>query len=307
MKFWWVNHNGTHKQEIEGGYIWCPPTIKGGGIKETYNTLKLVQAGDVIFSYAKQKIGAVGIAKEHYAVAPRPGTSAHSGGGWAPNGWMVPIEWTVLDTPFAPADHSTVILPYMQEVNAPLKKTGGGKESVYLAHVPYDLGLLLQGLSSLTIDTDFSSSTSAEEEERKIAESNLPDTMKKRLMDARVGQGKFRQRVMGIEAKCRMTGTDDASLLIASHIKPWKDSTNEERLDGHNGLFLAPHIDRLFDRGWISFEDGGDLLISSDAARRALASWGLQTVGHVGSFSPKQAKYLAHHRKFVYGQAIGNR
>ena len=48
----------------------------------------------------------------------------------------------------------------------------------------------------------------------------------------------------------------------SSHIKPWCDSTNSERLNPENGLLLAAHIDALFDRGLISFEGGGSMLIS---------------------------------------------
>jgi predicted restriction endonuclease len=50
--------------------------------------------------------------------------------------------------------------------------------------------------------------------------------------------------------------------LRASHCKPWRDSSNEERLDGENGLLLRPNADHLFDRGFIGFEDNGDVLVS---------------------------------------------
>ncbi|MGL6476290.1 HNH endonuclease [Aeromonas hydrophila] len=46
---------------------------------------------------------------------------------------------------------------------------------------------------------------------------------------------------------------------VASHIKPWSESNNTKHLDGNNGLLLPPHIDKLLDRGWITFSDSGDL------------------------------------------------
>ncbi len=51
-------------------------------------------------------------------------------------------------------------------------------------------------------------------------------------------------------------------LLIASHIKPWVDSTPEERTDVNNGLLLCPNHDKLFDKGYISFDDEGKIIIS---------------------------------------------
>ena len=57
----------------------------------------------------------------------------------------------------------------------------------------------------------------------------------------------------------------DPNFLIASHIKPWKVSDNVLRLDGSNGLTLAPRIDRLFDKGYITFSQDGSLFLSGSA------------------------------------------
>jgi putative restriction endonuclease len=66
-----------------------------------------------------------------------------------------------------------------------------------------------------------------------------------------------------IEKCCRITQIADLRLLRASHIKPWRAcNNNQERLDGNNGLLLSPHVDLLFDRGYISVEDDGTLLRS---------------------------------------------
>ena len=90
----------------------------------------------------------------------------------------------------------------------------------------------------------------------------ITDTVKEALVLARRGQGLFRARVQTIETHCRVTRVDRPEHLRASHCKPWRDATNEERLDGDNGLLLTPTIDHLFDRGFISFDPDGHLLIS---------------------------------------------
>ena len=80
-----------------------------------------------------------------------------------------------------------------------------------------------------------------------INDSSIPETMKEQLLKSRQGQGKFRTELGKMENKCRITQVDDPDYLTACHIKPWSKSTNQERLDGNNGLLLSPHIHHLFD------------------------------------------------------------
>lgn len=112
-------------------------------------------------------------------------------------------------------------------------------------------------------------------------ERTVPDaTQREALVQARIGQGRFRADVTRLWGKgevCALTGIALPELLIASHIKPWRDSTDEERLDASNGLLLAVHADRLFDRHLLSFDvQHGDLRTviaqsaQSDAARLGL-------------------------------------
>jgi len=101
------------------------------------------------------------------------------------------------------------------------------------------------------------------------------------IIRARRGQGIFKQRVMPIERRCRLTGVANPIHLAASHCKPWRDSTNEERLNGENGLLLTPSIDHLFDRGFIGFEDSGRLVISPVAHLPSLQPMGVDTRGVV--------------------------
>lgn len=92
---------------------------------------------------------------------------------------------------------------------------------------------------------------------------NLPitDTEKERMVKARIGQGKFKKLLIERECKCALCGVTDPRVLIASHIKPWSVSTNEERLDKNNGL-LRPNHDALFDKHLISFDVHGKIVIS---------------------------------------------
>lgn len=93
---------------------------------------------------------------------------------------------------------------------------------------------------------------------------SLSDTTRTSLIQARVGQGAFRADCLKLYPACPVTGISFQPLLRASHIKPWSDCrTAQERLDPHNGIMLAAHIDTLFDSGWISFANEGEVLISN--------------------------------------------
>jgi putative restriction endonuclease len=94
------------------------------------------------------------------------------------------------------------------------------------------------------------------------SDSLIPDTDRKALIVARRGHGLFKQPVVQIENHCRVTGVNNPVHLVGSHCKPWRDSSNEERLDGENGLLLAPTIDHLFDRTFIGCENSGELIVS---------------------------------------------
>lgn len=116
----------------------------------------------------------------------------------------------------------------------------------------------------------------------------------------RVGQDHFRAALMEYwGGKCPITGITEPALLRASHIKPWKDSTDAERLDVHNGLLLAVHLDAAFDAGLISFDDGGRMLVSE---RLGEVERGVLRVGAV-TLTIGHSSFLTRHRSQVFKDA----
>lgn len=105
-------------------------------------------------------------------------------------------------------------------------------------------------------------------EVKKITELNnilslsLGATEKNSMINTRIGQGLFKKQLESIECQCKVCGLKNRDLLIASHIKPWKDCDNNERLDNNNGFLLCPIHDSLFDKGYVSFEDDGKIIVS---------------------------------------------
>lgn len=147
------------------------------------------------------------------------------------------------------------------------------------------------------------------EEEREAAEiideinnSRLSDSEKERIIKARTGQGIYRKNLLKETSICPFTLVDDEHLLIASHIKPWSKSKNEERTDSKNGFVFTPTYDKLFDRGYISFSDEKKLIISpvlSNYNRRHLGLEEGMELKMLPDFGKKRKEYLEYHREHI--------
>lgn len=134
-----------------------------------------------------------------------------------------------------------------------------------------------------------------------IIAGGLPSTEKEALVKARIGQGMFRSRVLQLwESRCAVSGVAVPEAIRASHIKPWKDCTDVERLDPYNGLPLVATLDALFDAGLIAFDSAGRMLISSRlpvADKRKLGLHGTQPRGRPHA---KTITYLRQHLQRRY-------
>ncbi|MBW6466503.1 MAG: HNH endonuclease [Brevefilum sp.] len=111
------------------------------------------------------------------------------------------------------------------------------------------------------------------------------------MINARRGQGIFRQNIINVDSECRLTHVNNHKLLIASHIKPWRDLTDTEKLDGNNGLLLFPHIYKLFDIGYITFADDGHRL-RNEEVDLIMKKWGLNPNMNIGRFYSDQKGIL---------------
>lgn len=318
MRYWWVNQNQTYQHEVRGGYLWSPKLKSNQARNPYYDFMREVAPGDVVFSFANTRIGAIGYATSHAYEAPKPIEFGNAGAYWDQIGWRVDVLFTPLQGPIRPADHMQALLPLLPKRYSPLRQNGAGLQNVYLTVIPQDFAVALIDLIGVegrilaapsAMRDQFQPSSPGlgqlEWEEHEMlgvqTDTTLPETERKAVILARRGQGLFKQRVMEIEKVCRITGVTRVEHLRASHCKPWRDSDNEERLDGENGLLLTPNADHLFDRGFISFEDSGDVLISPVAHLDSLTRLGLSP-GHrtnVGRFSEGQRKYLDFHRENV--------
>jgi putative restriction endonuclease len=324
VRYWWVNQNETFRQETQGGYLWSPKRSRGGPnghYNHFYENMREVAPGDLIFSFYNTLLAAIGIGQSHCYECPKPVEFGTKGRNWEAIGWRVDVRFTNLVNRIRPADHIEVLRPHLPNKYSPLHSSGRGNQ-VYLSELPLSMvdviGRLIGPefplLTSRAFDviTDEKTRAAVEADEMRAWEEHrveqikhdtvLPDTERRSLIMARRGQGIFRERVAKIEKCCRLTRVERSTHLIASHAKPWRDSRHEERLDGENGLLLTPTVDHLFDRGFISFEDNGELLVSPVAHKESLHRMGVETgsVVNVGSFSSGQKHFLNFHRSNVF-------
>jgi putative restriction endonuclease len=320
MRYWWVNQNQTFRQEIAGGYLWSPKRNANGGRNPFYESMREVAPGDLIFSFVDTRIVALGIAKSYCWECPKPVEFGSTGQNWENIGWRVNVSFVPLLNKIRPKDHMAVLRALLPDRYSPLQANGNGIQSIYLTELSQDFAGVLTGLigeearplieGSATVATvENGKITTGDDldiwerrlEEQVESDASVDETDREAIVRARRGQGLFKQRVMVIETRCRITGVENPSHLFASHCKPWRDSTNDERLNGENGLLLTPSIDHLFDRGFIGFENSGNLIISPVAHKPSLQKMGVETNRqvNVGNFTEGQRHFLDYHRNAV--------
>jgi putative restriction endonuclease len=321
MRYWWVNQNQTFRHEIEGGHLWSPKRNANGARNPFCESMREVAPGDLIFSFMDTRILAVGIAQSYCWESPKPLEFGAAGENWENIGWRVKVAFTKVANKVRPKDHIDVLRPLLPSKYSPLQPNGNGLQSIYLTSVPSTLAEVLLGLigqetAPLTLAahdvkpviTDDLEFWERNQEQYVVDDPTIDTTERLALITARKGQGLFKERVSKIETRCRITGVENPVHLVANHCKPWRDSSNEERLNGENGLLLTPSIDHLFDRGFIGFEDSGRLIISPAAHLPSLQQMGLevrQSV-NVGTFTRGQKQYLDFHRTSVLLRADRN-
>jgi putative restriction endonuclease len=313
-RYWWVNHTQTFRQEIEGGYLWSPKRERNGARSQFYENMRLASPGDFVLSFAKTKISFIGRVADFALSAPKPSEFGSVGSYWATEGWLLPIIWSELTPPARPKARIAELAPLLPPKYSPINAaTGDGTQKVYLAEISRTVFELITGGAVNNAPSPHGSTERPFQElvaqlesavEKQIeTDRSVSETEKMQLMKARRGQGQFRERLCKIEGGCRITGVSNPALLVASHIKPWRAcGSANERLDGHNGLLLTPHVDLLFDRGFISFQDDGKILLSTRIDMDDLRKLGLEErfQRNVGSFLDEQRRYLSYHRETVF-------
>jgi hypothetical protein len=291
--------------------MWSPKRNANGVRNQFYENMREVSPGDIVFSFCDTRIKAIGVVTGGVQTGPKPDFGS-AGLNWSREGWFVPVDYCTLNNQIRPKDHAAILRPFLPAKYSPLQESGDGLQSVYLAEVPSPLADALIGLigqaywdaySTIAVLQAPHEPTEAEEVATIDATMAGP-TFREQIVRARRGQGVFRANVLLREDACRVTHVSEPRHLKASHIKPWRDATDAERLDGSNGLLLSPHIDHLFDEGYITFSPSQDLVIVPEVRDKLLDAWGIDAGARVGEFSKEQNAYLDYHRTNVFKRSL---
>lgn len=299
--------------------MWCPKRKADGKLSHFYETVREVQPGDIIFSYANAQLQGFGYVKTYGYSCPMPDAFGQVGEAWDARGWRADIDFKKFENPVRPADYSGRIAPLLPNKYSPIRENRYGNQGAYFSEIPkrpanlifelvdpilaQSMRMVNDGSEHDLIEIELPSISMWEEQQQTTIqkETGIADTQRNALVQARMGQGLFKKRVYRNEKTCRITKVDNLTHLVASHIKSWREANNEERLHEANGLMLTPTIDHLFDRGFISFTDDGELLTSPIADQGSMRKMGVETGGtvYVGNFNIDQKYFINYHQEEI--------
>lgn len=175
------------------------------------------------------------------------------------------------------------LIPGFQSASIPLSKEAFEKiEQLILERV--GVGFSLKSVKKRDENIDFEELTG---EEKEI------------IAKRRIGHSEFKERLKKVNCSCEVCGVKTENLLVASHIKPWSKSNSKEKVDINNGLLLCPNHDYLFDKGFISFDDDGVIMISKDICLDDIKVLGLNNDIKI-ELSKKKKEYMKWHRNNIF-------
>lgn len=119
----------------------------------------------------------------------------------------------------------------------------------------------------------------------------------------RQGQSRFRKMLIETTKQygCRVKSCQihAPEHLRASHIKSWKESSSEEKVNPNNGLLLCPAHDFLFDKYLISFSDDGKIIISDELDYVLYSSFNISTDDEIEVMEGNSEFLMVHRKKLL--------
>jgi hypothetical protein len=257
----------TYSQEKEAGILFSRKIDQGGHLQHSWERMREVKTGDIILHYVNGRIVAVSSAAsdctEHEMAAGLPQDENSN-----PDAYIVKLEYHELNVSLPIADHLDVIAPLLPVKYSAFQANGLGNQGyMYPCNDELAIQLLeLIGEANFFLTEDEQLSLAIDSVERNNEDPLVPLTMSaesKIKTKLRVGKNKFCAEVENVwNHVCPICGISLKDALRACYAKPWKDSSNEERLNPFNGLLLCCNHYALYHNGYISFDQHGKILIS---------------------------------------------
>lgn len=302
MNFYIVMQGRTYIEEKANNIIWSHQIDKSGQTPHFWERMKEVVAGDAIFHYVKGDMVAISIVQEGCYEAKSP-----YGEGSDVTGFLVKTAYEELIKPLNIKNVFTEIKPLLPIKYSAFQENADGNQG-YLYPCNELLAIkLLELISDLNIyeeeqeQLEFAIGLIAAKERNTLAPV-LIETEAEAKVKIRRGQQKFKAGLLPLwEQKCALCGIELPSLLRASHSKPWKDSTDEERLDRYNGILLCCNHDVLYDRGFIAFDGTGKIHISDEISEEEYVKYGINAKIRVHRYEQNKPYFKWHKRNVFRG------
>ena len=302
MKYFIVFQGRSFNEEFENGYLWAPKRSKDREELFYWKNMTKVKKGDIIFSIVRGEVVSVNEAASDCTEHSRPASKKSSN--WEENGWYVKVNYNLISNPIKMKGHFSEIKDMLPSRYSPFDKNGDGNQG-YLFEIGSMLANYILDLILKNNNDDFVSkikgkvSNSIIEVTNSLLNKTLDKTEEKSLIKTRIGQGLFKNKLFEVSNGCVICGLKTKELLIASHIKPWRESNDKERLDVNNGFLMCPIHDALFDKGYISFSNEGNILISSAIPKEEYNLLNIDENIRI-SINPGQIKYIKWHRENIF-------
>ncbi|MDH4030928.1 MAG: HNH endonuclease [Chromatiales bacterium] len=293
MAYWWVSQGEMYKQQRQGHYLWAP---KHNASRQSYfhwRNMANVRPGDVIISYADKAFPAVSIARSEPYDAVRPAGLEFAEG--TQDGVKIDVNFRDVVPPVTLDGVREILAPYLPRRHAPLYPDGSDYPG-YLFALSGRAGRVLLDYIGSPVGQTGDEAISAV-----VLFSGKDIEERRDLAGSRLGMGEFRRAVFRLwEGQCAVSRSTMTELLRARHIKPWRDSNNEERLDPYNGLLLSPLYDTAFSNGLISFDNTGRLILCSAISPFQWDLVGLRRKAWLEHLKEEHLPYLEYHRQHVF-------
>ncbi|MGO1060156.1 HNH endonuclease [Planococcus sp. FY231025] len=292
-----VMQGETYHEERNAGILWTPQIDKSGMVPHSWNRMKELQKGDHVFHYVKGEIVAISSIEE----------GCHKGG--VPNrtkeAFIAGARYQELDFPLSVREHFSEIQPLLPLKYSPFQEDASGN-SGYL--YPCNEELAMRILELISTQNFFS----VEEEQLELAIEVVRRTKHNPLLTMisemeldiktkmRRGKAQFRKNLQTLwQEGCPLCGIAIEEAMTASYAKPWKDSTDAERLDPYNGILLCANHAALYTAGLIAFTGGGSLRVASRIPKQLYPVYGLAKGAKVPA-APEHAPYFRWHKRNIF-------
>lgn len=296
MEFYWVNIKSSYKEVEEQHFLWAPSYYTAPKKQAGWRHVPNVKRGDVVFCYHHGYVSSVAVARCDAYEANAPASRGYKS--WKGNGYRVDVELVELMEPIRIEAAKEALYERFNHVCEPALFTKKQKIcQAYLIRLPQGAAACLSELAG----SDFLAVVGKSQAQSSTSGDDVEETTRKAMAKLRKGQAKFRKHVLALwENTCPLTDINIPELLVASHIVPWALATNIEKLDQYNGIPLTPTADKLFDKGLISFEDNGSILLSNSLSLGEFKQLGLDIKRRVSGLQPQHMRYLSRHRQ-IFG------